>query len=238
VSKLVSLPIPPPLADEEITAVDSVLLPSTIIDALREGRCPSDLVFDRFLPRALRLVSVTHFTPLVVARRAAEWIDELGIRSVVDIGSGAGKFCVAAALAGGARYLGIEHRRSLVLAARELARTFDIHSRVTFVHATFGLGQTPIPQADAYYLFNPFGENMYGPPDHIDEDVELNDDRYLRDVLAAESLLEDLPVGTYVITYNGFGGEMPPSFRELRVDDDLPNSLRLWRKTVSAHSRR
>jgi len=228
----VSNPIDGGDVDDAITAVEPHLQPALLANALRAGRLPSDHLFDRLLPRELRLASVVHFTPLVVAQRAAAWFDELGVRSVVDIGSGAGKFCVAAALCSRAHYFGLEQRRSLVVTARELARTFDVQRRVTFVHATFGVGQTPIPTADAYYLFNPFGENVYDTPDHLDDEVELSDARYVRDVYAVESLLEELPAGTYLLTFNGFGGQVPPTWRELRVDDTLPNVLRLWRKAA------
>ena len=43
------------------------------------------------------------------------------VQSVVDIGSGAGKFCVAAALGSGCRFTGLEQRPRLVAAARTLA---------------------------------------------------------------------------------------------------------------------
>ena len=59
-------------------------------------------------PKGLRGVSGQHWTQLVVAKRAAEWLDALRIRIVVDIGSGVGKFCVAAALVGHCRFTGLE----------------------------------------------------------------------------------------------------------------------------------
>jgi len=44
----------------------------------------------------------------------------LGIRAVVDIGAGAGKFCVAGALFGKCRFIGLEQYSSLVTSARAL----------------------------------------------------------------------------------------------------------------------
>lgn len=207
-------------------------LPSAerIASALRMGRCPSDRLFDRFLPEELRRVSGRYWTPLVVAARAARWFEELGVRTVVDIGSGAGKFCVAAALAGHAHYFGIEQRPRLVAAAQELARIYAVDERVRFAQAAFGV--TATPRADAYYLYNPFGENLFGPPDHLDEEVELGDDRYRRDTAAMLRLLRDAPEGTFVLTYNGFGGRVPPSYREVRVDRAMPNVLRMWQKEL------
>jgi 23S rRNA G2445 N2-methylase RlmL len=164
----------------------------------------------------------------VVALRAVQWFEELGVRTVVDIGSGAGKFCVAAALAGRCRFIGVEQRPRLVEAARELARRFRVDDRVHFSQGAFG--DVALPEADAFYLFNPFGENLYGSGSHIDETVELTEERYVRDVFTTEVFLEHARVGTLVVTYNGFGGMLPDTYRKVRVDRELPNVLRMSRK--------
>ena len=130
-------------------------------EALRTGNCPSDRSFDRFLPHSLRLVSGRYWTPLIVARRVADWLDEVGVKTVVDIGSGAGKFCVATALAGRCTFTGIEQRGRLVHAARDLATQFGVEDRVCFIEGT--LRRDSLPDADAYYLYNTFGENLFGP---------------------------------------------------------------------------
>ncbi len=65
----------------------------------------------------------------------------------------------------------------------------------------------------------------------LDENVELSDERYVRDIRAAEDLMRGAPAGTYVLTYNGFGGQVPASYDRLRSDYNLPEVLRLWRKT-------
>lgn len=218
----------------DVTPVDARSSPRFIVQALRSGRLPSDRVFDRFLPSELRALSGQYWTPLAVAARAAEWLDQLDVQTVVDIGSGTGKFCVAAALLADARFTGIEQRPRLVDAARQLASTFELNQRITFLHSTFG--EAPIPKADAYYMYNPFGENLFGLEDRLDSDVELCGARYLRDVAAVERLLHDASVGTFLLTYNGFGGELPADYREVRVDRELPSVLRMWRKTKKARS--
>jgi hypothetical protein len=205
------------------------LSPEQIASAMRSGTPPEDESFDQHMPAEMRAVSGTYWTPLVVAARAAEWLGELGVESIVDIGSGAGKFCVAAALAGPGRFTGIEHRPRLVAAARALARDFGVEDRVSFVDDV--LGEGPVPAADAYYLYNPFGENLFWYGERLDDDVELGEGRFARDVAATEALFQGAPVGTYVLTYNGFGGRLPPDYEALRVDRTLPNMLRLWRKT-------
>jgi len=210
----------------EVGVPASRVAPQRVADALRSGRCPADRAFDRFLPDSLRIISVQYWTPLVVAKRAAEWFDDLNVRTVVDIGSGAGKFCVAAALAGHCRFTGLEQRPRLVDSARALARLFDVDDRVRFVEGALGTIATPV--ADAYYLYNPFGEYLFSP--HDETNGERRDARYARDVAAVQDLLRRARFGTCVLTYNGFGGHVPPSYRQIRVDNTLPNALHLWRK--------
>jgi len=193
------------------------------------GTPVSDRLFDRFMAREARSASVHYWTSLAAAVRAGEWLDEVGAHTVLDIGSGAGKFCVAAALASKVRFVGIEHRARLVTAARELARQFEVEARVAFIHGA--LEAVARVEADVYYLYNPFGENLFEPSHQLDADVELGDVRYLRDVAFTEQLLQEAAEGTYVITYSGFGGLVPRSYREIRVDWTLSSILRMWKKS-------
>lgn len=200
-----------------------------IAAALRDGEELPDHWFDRYLPHDLKAVSHQHWTPLVVTARVAQWVGEFGIGTVVDIGSGAGKFCVATALATDCHFTGIEQRPRLVNTARALAHRFGVEDRVEIVEGT--LGECDIPSAEAYYLYNPFAENIFPrSDDHLDDDVELSDLRYARDVALMERFFQSVRIGTYVIKYNGFGGEMPRGYRKIRVDSEMPNLLRLWQK--------
>jgi SAM-dependent methyltransferase len=202
--------------------------PTVISNALQAGICLSDRAFDRFLPYHLRLVSAQFWTPIKVALRVAEWLNSAGVTKVVDIGSGAGKFCVAAALATRCSFIGVEQRSRCVDAARALAKTFAVDDRVDFLHGA--LDRDMLPPADAYYLFNPFEENLFESDDHLDEDVELSPERFARDIAVVEEVLTRAPAGTYVIKYNGFGGRMPRSYQRVSVALDMPNTLRMWRK--------
>jgi predicted RNA methylase len=196
--------------------------------ALRRGSCPTDRAFDRFLPEPLKLVASHYWTQLAVAKRAADWLDDLGVRTVVDIGSGAGKFCVAGALFGKCRFIGLEQYSSLVTSARVLADLFNVNDRVSFVHGS--LGAVPTPVGDAYYFFNPFGEYRFGANYPLKADTQFTNARYANDVAAAEDLLRRVQVGTCVLTYNGFGGRIPATYELVRVDVGCPGVLRMWRK--------
>ena len=114
-------------------------------------------------------------------------------------------------------------------ASRELAATFGVGERTRFLHGA--LGEVPLPRADAYYLYNPFEENLLPPNRHIDASVELGGERSSRDIAAVQSLLATMPAGTYVLIYGGFGGCLPTAYRRIRIDRALRNPLCLWRKS-------
>jgi predicted RNA methylase len=200
-----------------------------VVETLKSHGAPPDEDFDQFFSERMRRLSSRHWTPLAVVARAAQWLDECNVRTVVDIGSGAGKFCVAAALAGRCHLTGLEHRAELVAASRELARRFGVQDRTSFIHGA--LGEVPLPRADAYYLFNPFEENLLPPGERIDLNVELGAERSRRDIASVQSLLASTAAGTYVVVYADFGGCLPAAYRRIRVDRELRQPLSLWRKS-------
>jgi SAM-dependent methyltransferase len=203
--------------------------PAWLAGRIRAGRCPPDPAFDQLLPRDLQQVSSEYWTPLPVALAAARWLEEQGTDRVVDIGAGPGKFCLTVALASRCEVVGFEHRPRLVAVARALARQFGVEQRASFVEGS--LRETPLPQGGAYYLYNPFAENLYGPSDALGDDVELSCARYALDVRSVLDTFRRAPQGTLVLTYNGFGGGMPSSYEPIRTARDLPCVLRMWRKT-------
>jgi SAM-dependent methyltransferase len=196
--------------------------------ALRAGRAATDDAFDRFLPRELRDVSEHYWTPLCVVQRAAAWLREAQVRTVVDIGSGAGKFCVAGALLTRCRFVGLEQRAGLVASARELAETFGVDNRVTFIHGSCGVA--PMPVGDAYYLFNPFGEYSFDSARFDEPGVTFTEDAYRADLAAVTDVLSRAPAGTFVITLNGIGGTFPKGYEQLDIGLGLPGTLRFWKK--------
>jgi hypothetical protein len=210
-------------------------LPSDAREALvfemapgRRERRRDDVAFDRFLPRDYRFASRNFWSPLEAVACAARWLDEFQIETVVDIGSGVGKFCIGGALASRSSFFGIEQRGALANIARDIAHTFDLGPRVRFIDGVFG--EMTVPIANCYYFFNPFGESMFRPADRLDRDTEVSKERSLRDVYLASQLLAAVPGGTYVMTYNGLGGPLPDDYEVIRVDLKLPCALHLARK--------
>lgn len=207
--------------------VETALL-ADVARAVRRGEPVADELFDALLPDGARDLAGMFWTPVEVALKAAAWLDEEKVATVLDVGSGVGKFCVLAALAGKAHFTGVEHRKRLVPLATRLAAELGVADRVRFVEGT--LGETAMPKAGAYYFYNPFGENVYGPEDHLDEDVLLTPARYAKDISAALALLEAAAPGTVLVTYNGFGAHAPPSYRPLRWETVGASELSMWRR--------
>ena len=197
---------------------------------IRSGAFVSDSAFDHFLPVELRRVSFLFWTPLSVAHRVAQWLNELGITSVVDLGSGAGKFCVSTALTSQCSFIGIEHRRHLVEASRNLALTFGLQERVKFIQGS--VRELTLPPASAYYLFNPFGENIYGVDERLGDDVEHSRERYEREIRCVEAFFAQAPEGTHVITYNGFGGGLSKQYIQVFADENQSYRLSMYRKFI------
>jgi SAM-dependent methyltransferase len=195
--------------------------------ALRRGQPVIDRVFDQVFPAKVREVSSVYWTPVDVAMRAARLLTVNASSRILDIGSGVGKFCIIAAAAG-AHVRGIEHREHFVDIARDAAAKLGVQPQ-------FHLGtldeQDPA-SIDGIYLFNPFAENLSPPEDHLDETVELSDARFCRDIETAERFLNAARLGTRVVTYCGFGGAMPATYRLVRRERSSGN-LELWVKSRS-----
>jgi len=196
----------------------------------------TDAELDALLPPALQRVSGMYWTPVRVARRAAEILDDLDVSRVLDVGSGLGKFCVVA----GARvprisFVGIEHRPHLVAAARALAAAAG-STNVTFLSGD----ATSLPDSafDAFYVFNSFAENAFYAEQQLDQTVDLSRVRRIEDVMRVERWLATRPVGTVLLTYHGLGGPIPGSYERVHVEAAGKAWLRAWRKGAGGASDR
>jgi SAM-dependent methyltransferase len=205
-----------------------------VIESLRAGRRVRDAEFDAVYPDDVRRVSAHFWTPLEVARTASRWLASEGARSVLDVGSGAGKFCIIANLTSGHQVTGLEQRSALLDAARNASNAYG-------ASAQFKLGtlETFDPAAfDAFYLFNPFGENLYPTDEQFDTGPVLSSLRYSHDLSIFEHWLDHAPAGTCVVTYHGFGGRMPCTYELMRVLPKGSDYLRLWKKLRAGHADR
>jgi hypothetical protein len=197
---------------------------------LHRREAVSDADFDAVYPLGARHVSSTFWTPVAVAIRAAELLVESSSSRILDIGSGVGKFCIVGASATGATFAGIEQRAHLVQIAEWAAKRLAVDT-AHFANGTFEA--IDVRSFDGIYLFNPFEENRWRFHDQLDWTVELSERRFEEDVERAERLLDRARMGTRVVTYHGFGGEMPASYRHVHREPHRSGHLDLWVKEAA-----
>lgn len=197
-----------------------------IFRALRNGVLPSDRDFDAVFSRATRLLSSAHWTPVDVAVCAAEMLVTDSRTRVLDVGCGPGKFCLIGAATQAARFAGVDQRAHLLAEGRSIAENAGI-SNVGFIHGN--MMDLDWSEYDAFYLYNPFFENLCMPA-IIDETVPLRPEYFYRYVEIVQQKLMDLPMGTRVVTYHGFGGEMPYGYRMAANREIGSDFLQYWVK--------
>ena len=197
-----------------------------MIEALRRGEFVSDDIFDTIYPGAVRSVSPFQWTPVVVAAKAARaLVAEPGAR-VLDIGCGPGKFCFVGALTTSGAFFGIEQRQHLVEQAEAIRCDYNIQ-RVSFMHGN--MVDLDWAAYNAFYMFNPFFENI-SDFSRIDCSIPTCRLSYERYVATVQLKLEAQPIGTRVAIYQGFGGDMPKSYRLRSREVTGSDFLNLWVK--------
>jgi SAM-dependent methyltransferase len=195
--------------------------------ALRRGEAVTDHDFDEIYPAPIREASAVHWTPVRVAARIVELLALRDGERLLDVGAGAGKFCIVAAAITGARVHGIERRPELVVVAQEAARRMSVDLEI----AEASLEPDLAPSFDAAYFFNPFVLPLLLPGISI-----YAADRYAGraavDVAAAEAFFSRARPNMRIATFCGFGGVVPPSY-ERRVHEPWDGGLlELWCKVV------
>lgn len=199
----------------------------SMVRRLRAGAETCDDDFDRIFPAWARRLSDIHWTPVEVARRAAELLAVDSDTRVLDIGSGVGKFCLIGALTTGATFVGIEQRENLIDVARQTALHYDI------VRAQFRLGNMmdlDWSEFDGFYLFNPYQENIFDFVTPISGAIQLSAQLYQQYVVATYAGLLSARIGTRVATYHGFGGVVPDEYQLIARDAVGTGCLEVWEK--------
>jgi SAM-dependent methyltransferase len=201
--------------------------PTEAVEALKAGGEVSDRHFDLVYPPSLRELSREHWTPVRVACRAARLLVEANATSILDVGSGPGKFCIIGALTTSATYAGVERRRFLVDAARAAAARYGVRG------VRFSQGNVvdfDFEGFDGFYLFNPFFEQVGRKVPPIDAEVGHSRRLYRHYVAATERKLAAARPGTAVVTYHGFGGIMPLHYQQVHEERAGGSELVLWKK--------
>lgn len=191
---------------------------------LNAGLFSNDAAFDWMYPEHFQLLSLKHWTPLAIARKAAAFLSEPGAR-VLDIGSGIGKFCLAAAYEfPETHFYGVEQRHELVYHAEEAKNYTQLHG-VNFIHAN--ITQVNFKEFDHFYFYNSFYENI-GTGCPIDDTIEMSESLYAYYTQYLLNALDEKSPGTRLVTFHSFGEEVPPSYKLAGIAID--GLMKMWIK--------
>ena len=164
-----------------------------------------DFRFDQVFPAEIRKISETHWTPVEVAIRATELLVKDSRTRVLDVGSGCGKFCAIGALVSPGWFTGVEERLHLAEIARKASETLGA-TQASFIHGN--MMDLDWSDFDSFYLFNPFYEHKMKSI-RIDTTISHSQQKFDRYVEIVRAKLRGTRTGTRVVTYHGFGGDMP-----------------------------
>ncbi len=175
----------------------------------------SDESFNQLLPDHLREVAAKHWTPIDVGKKAAQFLATHDGARILDIGSGAGKFCfIAAFYHPGVNFTGVEQRVELIDFCNRMKQRLGLKN-VEFIHGN--IKDFDIASYDHFYFYNSFYENIPGTQ-KIDYKVTYSESLYNYYNLVLYKKLNKTPSGTRLVTYHSLGQEVPPGFAILQTD--------------------
>lgn len=187
-----------------------------------------DTFFDSTLfPFGISNLSKIHWTPIRVAMQAAKMLVTNKKTKVLDIGSGCGKFCLVASLCGPGKYVGIEIRPALHEIAVQQKEILGANNAEFLLGDMAKLNWTKF---DAFYLYNPFYENI-AEYNYIDKTIPLSYERFSHYTSTVTKHLQKCKPKTRVVTYHGFGGDIPTDYHCQETIKIGTGELNLWIKT-------
>jgi SAM-dependent methyltransferase len=185
----------------------------------------TDARFHDLYPPSIRLLAVRHWTPLHVTRRVVQYLTPTDNVRVLDIGSGVGKFCLAAAhLSPSSFFFGVEQRKDLVTHAEGARKALGLEN-IHFIHGNFT--QLDLMRFDHFYFYNAFYENLIDT-DKIDDRIDCSVELYNYYNRHLYRRLGEMPSGTRIVTFHSLGEEVPPDF--VLVETQMEDLLKYWIK--------
>lgn len=195
-----------------------------IFKYLEKGISIEDDDFDEIYPEEIRPMAFTHFTPVEMAIKAAKFLVPKTGTKVLDIGSGAGKFCMIGAVCTDGHFTGVEQRDNLHQLAIKIYEKYELKN-IEFINAN--INQIDFKQFEAFYFFNPFYENII-QFEKIDDQIEVETDLYDEYSLYVKNQLARMPSGTRLVTFFSSYDEVPESYELVSKNDR--QKISMWCK--------
>ena len=201
-----------------------------LFEKLRIQKNISDEEFDAIYPFELRELSERHWTSVYVSKIAAEFLCSQGPVKVLDIGSGAGKFCfVGASLYPASEFYGVDIRENFIVISNQLKEEHVIPNTSFFQQDVLSMN---LIGYDGIYFFNSFQEKI-DPTSSIDYTSSVSVEQYIQYTKHIFTELNNLPRGTKLVTYFSEGFCVPNSFRLLETH--FKGELKFYLKDLEPH---
>lgn len=185
----------------------------------------SDDHFNELYPASIQALSKRHWTPILVAKLATEFLTDRSNAKILDIGSGVGKFCLTgASFAPNAHFYGVEQRESLIGHALGAQQKLGVPN-VTFINGNFT--QLDFSDFNHFYFFNSFYENL-DPLGRIDDKIDYSESLYEYYTQYLYNSFKDLPKGTKVVTYHVINDGLPDGYSLIHTLENY--DLQFWMK--------
>lgn len=184
----------------------------------------TDADFDAIYPEKIRLLARKHWSSVSASKLASEFLVQRPGTRVLDIGSGAGKFCMIGATNTQGHFTGVEQRLELIQLSRKISDSYRLRN-VKFLHAN--ITSVNFTNYDAFYFYNSFYENI-DRLNKIDNAIRLDIQLYH---LYSEYIVEQfasLPLGTRLVSLCSPLTIIPQSFK--LQDSSYDGALKFWEK--------
>ncbi len=186
----------------------------------------SDTEFDSIYPDRIKASAEMHFTPFDVAKIAARYLAHKTGTRILDIGAGAGKFCMIGSACTEGYFTGVELRETLCSAATRISKQYSLEN-TDFINAN--ITDISFKDFDAFYFYNAFYENVSRMGiGRINNELDLSRELYDTYSFYVKNQLDSMPVGTKLVTYFSFSKEIPDSYHLQFTDFD--GKLKMWEK--------
>ena len=195
-----------------------------IFKYIEKGISMKDDDFDGIYPEEVRPMAFTHFTPIEIAIRAAKFLVQKSGTKVLDIGSGAGKFCMIGSVCTNGHFTGVEQRDNLHLLAEQILKKYQLKN-INFINSN--INQIEFSNYEAFYFFNPFYENII-QFEKIDDAIDVKNDLYDEYSNYVKNQLDLMPLGTRLVTFFSAYDEVPISYQLISKDDR--QKISMWEK--------
>ncbi|MEK2645887.1 methyltransferase domain-containing protein [Bdellovibrio sp. BCCA] len=204
------------------------VLSENLIRRILNGEKVRDQEFDTIFPPYYQVVSDIHWSSIEVARQIASWLNEKPKLRFIDIGCGVGKLCFLLQILTPHEIHGIEQRTNLVKIAQAIIKQNNL-KQISI--KSMNMIDLDWSEYDVYYLYNPFQEHQDGSRFCvIENNIDLDSKYFAHYTSEVFRQLAWAETGKMLITYHGFGGRIPPSWRMLTSKHIENGHLELWMK--------